>query len=193
MNQIESENINELNEVWKDIPEYIGHYQASNLGRIRTLNYNNRGEIKIMYCKRIHKRYYCTNVMHLGKKKKVPVHRLVALAWHNNPLNKPEVNHIDGNKLNNKPSNLEWATGEENRTHAFINGLLASSKYKGLTCIENHIRNKPLLAIRLNDNKVFTFNSGVIAAKEVNGNNKSIHNAINRANNVYKGYKWSYA
>ena len=190
--EINLSNVTYIDEVWKDIPEYIGHYQASSLGRIRTLNYKNRGEIKVMNCKRLHKRYYCTNVQHLGIRKKRPVHRLVALAWHDNPLNKPEVDHIDGDKLNNKPSNLEWATGEENRKHALINGLIPSSKYKGLTCIENHIRNKAILGKRLNDGKVFRFNSGVIAAKEVNGNNKSIHNAINRANNIYRGYEWCY-
>ncbi|MBR1646990.1 MAG: HNH endonuclease [Selenomonadaceae bacterium] len=56
-------------------------------------------------------------------RKSLPVHRLVALAFILNPLNKPEVNHIDGNPQNNHVSNLEWATRSENEQHAFDTGL----------------------------------------------------------------------
>ncbi len=51
------------------------------------------------------------------------VHRLVAIAFIENPNNKLEVNHIDGNKLNNHCSNLEWATRSENQSHAYRIGL----------------------------------------------------------------------
>lgn len=71
------------------------------------------------------------------KQKICKIHRLVAEAFIPNPDNKPCVNHIDGNKLNNKVSNLEWCTVQENTVHAYRNKLERNwwSKELGLVCI----------------------------------------------------------
>lgn len=57
------------------------------------------------------------------KKKNIAVHRVVGMTFIKNPQNKPQINHIDGNKKNNTVQNLEWVTNEENRAHAFRTGL----------------------------------------------------------------------
>lgn len=64
-----------------------------------------------------------------GNKFKTVIHRLVAKAFIPNPENKPEVNHINGNKANNNVDNLEWCTRTYNIQHAFKNGLNPSIKY----------------------------------------------------------------
>jgi len=72
--------------------------------------------------------YLVIHLSHKGKQKNLYIHRLVALSYIPNPENKPQVNHIDGNPLNNKISNLEWCTPKENVHHAIKIGLFEESK-----------------------------------------------------------------
>ena len=78
--------------------------------------------------------YYVVSLSRNGKEKKCRIHRLVAETFIPNPENKSQVNHIDGNKLNNHISNLEWATPKENVRHAVDNGLLTIKQKE----IKNH-------------------------------------------------------
>lgn len=67
--------------------------------------------------------YYLVTLCYKGKRQNKRVHRLLMEAFVPNPENKPQVNHKDGNKLNNCLSNLEWATSSENSQHSYDNGL----------------------------------------------------------------------
>ena len=110
-----------MEEVWKDI-RGLENVKASNMGNIM-LN----GDIK-----KSHNSYGYRLVSIKGKR--FIVHRLIAMAFIPNPENKPEVNHKNGIKNDNRLENLEWVTHEENHIHASINGLTAHG--------ENHYKAK---------------------------------------------------
>lgn len=114
-------------EKWKDIIGYEGMYQVSNLGNIKSLDrlaWNGHAMhiLKGKLMKSKNYRYQEILLCKDGKIKKHYIHRLVAAAFIVNENNKPEVNHLDGNKHNNSVNNLEWCTSEENKKHAWANG-----------------------------------------------------------------------
>lgn len=105
-------------EIWKDIPNYEGLYQVSNLGKIKS-NYNNK-ILKPSIDKFGYVRFSATKNK---KQKTLRIHRLVKEIF--DPIsNFLQVNHKDGNKQNNKLNNLEWCTDSENKIHAYKNGLM---------------------------------------------------------------------
>lgn len=112
-----------MNEIWRDVKGYEGLYAVSDIGRVKSLNYRCTGR-EWFLSQGIAKIGYPVVVLCKDKIQKMHyVHRLVAEAFLNNPLNKPEVNHIDGNKENNTVGNLEWVTYSENQRHACKTGL----------------------------------------------------------------------
>ena len=112
-----------MQEIWKDIKGYERLYQVSNLGKIKSLNYNHTKEEKIRKLDKSNKGYLSILLCNNNGKKKYNVHRLVAEAFIPNPDNLPQVNHIDGNKENNQVNNLEWCTNGYNEAHAYKLGL----------------------------------------------------------------------
>lgn len=115
----------EIEEIWKDIKDFEGMYQVSNLGRIRSLDrviFNKQNKL-LRKCKLMTTSLNSSGYPHVrlskdGKGTTFRIHRLVAIHFLENPNNYEIVNHIDSNKTNNKISNLEWCSELDNRLHA---------------------------------------------------------------------------
>lgn len=106
-------------EIWRDIKGYEGYYKVSNLGNVMSIARNGTIKQNKILKPNTDKGGYSYVCLHKkGTTKTIKVHRLVASEFVKNPQNKPEVNHIDGNKKNNEASNLEWVTSSENQLHS---------------------------------------------------------------------------
>ena len=133
-------------EIWKDIKNYEGYYQVSNFGNIRSLHKRNKYNLMKLPIKR---GYYQIGLRKDGTRKFCQVHRLVAQAFIDNPLNLPQVNHKDENKLNNIVDNLEWCTVSYNNCYG-----------TRLERVSNSCKNKrPVLYYDINKNLIAEYPS----------------------------------
>lgn len=171
-------------EEWKEIQETSNKYSISNYGRMKNnktknvlkTSINRRGYVDITICyDRI--------------RKKFRIHRLVAKYFIPNPDNKPQVNHIDGNKLNNRADNLEWCTNYENAHHAIKHGLW-DNVFKA-SRISNEKRKKKVLAHNKITGKTILFES--ISEAERTFKTRHINAVIKGRRKSAKGYWFEYA
>lgn len=117
-------------EEWRDVVGYEDYYMVSNLGNVKSkdrLRRNSKGEYiqkgRILKQSSTTTGYKKVELCVNGTSKSFKVHRLVGMAFIPNNDNKPFINHIDGNPLNNRFDNLEWVTNRENIIHALETGL----------------------------------------------------------------------
>ena len=159
-------------EQWRAVEGYP-RYEVSNLGRVRK-----NGKLTPLH--RAGKGYLRTTLQKDGKQKQDYIHRIVAKAFIPNPENKPTVNHIDGDKDNNRVSNLEWATYLENNLHA----------------IKNHLHRHYTRGVKqydLQGNLLATYNSIVEANKATGINKSNIGQACRGVYKIIGGYRWQYS
>lgn len=171
-----------MKEIWKDINEFEGLYQVSNLGnvkRIRFINKNTNKEQEMLKVKKLRKDgYYEVALYKNSKGKSKQVHRLVANAFIPNLDNKPEVNHKNGIKTDNRVSNLEWVTISENALH--------SSRV-----LRNNVRK--INQYDLKGRYLATYSSIKIASEITGISASSISNVLAKRRNKTYEYKWKYA
>ena len=143
-----------MTEVWKAIEGASGMVEVSNLGRVRSLLRSCKTILKLQ---KDSKGYLRVRVTVNRQKLSFKVHREVAKAFIPNPENKPQVNHIDGNKTNNAVDNLEWATNKENVHHAQETGLFEPVMEAARR--SNERRKKPIVAIEISSGGRIAFPS----------------------------------
>ncbi len=172
-------------EIWKSIKNFEGKYLVSNLGNV----FSNHIKRNLKLQNNKHGYIYCNLSIKKGSTKYSLIHRLVAEAFIPNPENKPEVNHIDGNKKNNSVDNLEWVTSKENIDHAFKNNLRNSK-----TLIKNgEIKSKKVYQLDINTKEILrVWNSAKQIKRELNYDDSYISLCCKLRKISYKGFIWRY-
>ena len=125
-------------EIWKSLKDYEDYFEISSIGNLRRIKFDdelNKKKFELPFYRKpvLDKDGYLKYKIHInGKYKTFFAHRLVALNFIENPLNKKEVNHINGIKTDNRLENLEWVTASENRQHCikFLNPNLSNEQNK---------------------------------------------------------------
>lgn len=163
--------------MWKD---YSCRYEVSDEGEVR-----NKKTGKVLKPVK-HNHGYGQYFLYFGDKEnrvmeKFYAHRIVAEVFIPNTENKPLINHIDGNKMNNNISNLEWCTHSENNTHAYETGL---SKEKGQVRVEQY---------DLDGNLICIHESMSSAGRLLGISNTGIGNCCKGKNDTCGGFRWKYA
>lgn len=181
--------------MWKDIKGYEGRYFISDDGKVK----NGKGDILSPYTTR--KGYLRIGLYKEGKAKNFLVHRLVAEAYIDNPMNFKEVNHIDLNKKNNHVKNLEWVDGSKNVQHA-VKNIEGRKEHIQETMSEvgkkyNHIgveaSKKPVAQINRDTGQVIAiYESAREASRKTGSNYKNISQVCNGKRKTHNGYRWSF-
>lgn len=177
-------------ETWKDIKGYKDIYQVSNMGRVKSIcritNCNNskivRKERILKPCKTKHYlNIYLYNKQ--GERKSILLHRLVALYFVDNKDRLNEIDHIDGNSLNNHADNLRWVTHKDN-----CNNPITKSRYKGRISAKQ----KPVKCFSLDGEFIEEFDNITIAAYKTKSHRENISKCYkgiyNKTNNLIFKY-----
>jgi hypothetical protein len=184
-------------EKFKDIIGYEGLYQISNLGNVKTLKkIINRGDKMKTYFRKekmlkltMNKSgYWYVNLSCNDVSKRISIHRLVAINFIDNLENKPQVNHINGIRTDNRVENLEWCSASENVKHSYTVLKRVPSPLGKFGANSNV--SKSVSQYDLNKNFINKFVSQKDAAKKTGTNNQCISLCFKGKIKTAGGFTW---
>lgn len=158
----------------------LWNYHVTRDGRVFSLNYNHTGEVKELKLCNNGRGYSMVLLSHNGTKKFVQVARLVALAYIPNPNNKPEVDHINRIRTDNRVENLRWVTKSEN--------ALNRDKYKRPNYPKNYKKSKPVRCIETGA----IYPSGSEVQRQLGFLQGDISRCCNGIRKTCGGFHWEY-
>lgn len=163
-------------EIWKDIKDYP-NYQVSNMGRVKSLNYNRTGKERILKNYKNNMGYLQVYLYKEGKVKMYYIHRLVSQAFIPNPNNLSEVNHINEIKTDNCVENLEWC----------------SRKYNTNYGTRTERTQKPILQFTKTGEFIKKWDSATQVERDLGINQGNITKCCQGKYKSTCGYRWCYA
>lgn len=188
-------------EEWKDIVGFEGQYQISNFGRVKRLSrcvscgcksLSLKEKLMKPVLQHSQTNYYRLSVR-LGNCKTLKIHRLVAEAFVPNPDNKPQVDHIDGNPLNNFYLNLRWATSKENTNNPNTSWKSQKTQFKkGERLGKKSPDSIPILQFDKDGNFIREWDCMADVERELHINHSHICHCCKGERKTAGGYVWSY-
>lgn len=185
--------MNEIEEIWRDIEGYEGKYQISSLGQVKSLK-DNHGNPREKFLKFYRHRCGYIQVVLTKNSKQIRyyVHRLVAIAFIDNPNNLPQVNHIDENKENNSVDNLEWCTQQYNNTYGtFQRRRVANTNYKAIGRKNAEKLSKQVYQYS-KDGKLIKLWKGIVECGKYGFDSGNVCKCCKGKLKSHKGFLWSY-
>jgi len=176
-------------EQWRPAVGYEKLYMVSDFGRVKSNGTKDGNHLVKIKSQRYPKNGYLqVSIWKNNKEKKVLVHRMVALAFIDNPHGKKTVNHKFGIKTDNRSKMLEWATQSENGKHSYDVLNRQTNPLRGL----DHPKSKKVVQLDKNGNELQVFDTVTIAASFVGAGISHIARVCRGVEKSAKGFKWKY-
>lgn len=176
-----------MNEIWKPVKGYERKYEISNFGNIKALNFQGHGFEKLKKPTLNKEGYFCIMLWKDSKPKLFKIHRLVAEAFIPNIENKPQVDHINTIRTDNRVDNLRWVTNFENSRNEHTYKRISENGKRTIKYAREACKKKVMCI----ETKTI-YNSVKEAAMSIKVTPSSFTTPLRVSHRTVKGFHWKY-